>query len=224
MKVCVLYSGGKDSNLALLKASREFKVACLVTLIPESEESYLFHYPAVDLVELQARALKLPLVKELSPDDEEGGLAALRRVLAKAKKIYGVEGVVTGAIRSTYQASRFQRVCWDLGLWCFNPLWLGDELSLLREIVSSGFKVIFTRVAGYPLKKSLLGRVIDEKTVEFLGRIRHYVNPSGEGGEYETFVLDMPLFTRRIEIIDYEVLGVDYDATLVVKKARLVEK
>ena len=224
MKVCVLYSGGKDSNLALLKASRVFNVVCLVTLIPRSEECYLFHYPAVDLVELQAKALELPLVKELTPDEEKGGLVALKNVLMKAKKIYGVEGVVTGAIRSIYQASRFQKICWDLDLWCFNPLWLKDEISLLREMLAEGFKVVFTRVAGYPLKKSLVGSFLDENIVRFLEKIRQYVNPSGEGGEYETFVLDMPLFKKKIELLEYEVIGSDYDATLVVKKVRLVGK
>ncbi|RLE80391.1 MAG: diphthine--ammonia ligase [Thermoprotei archaeon] len=224
MKVCVLYSGGKDSNLALLKASRVFDVVCLVTLIPRSEASYLFHYPAVNLVELQAKALELPLVKELTPDEEEGGLIALKNVLMKAKKIYGVEGVVTGAIRSTYQASRFQKICWDLDLWCFNPLWLKDEVSLLREMLTEGFKVVFTRVAGYPLRKSLVGSLLDENTVRFFEKIRQYVNPSGEGGEYETFVLDMPLFKKRIELLEYEVVGSDYDATLIVKKARLTKK
>lgn len=224
MRVCVLYSGGKDSNLALYKAYQEFEVVCLVTLIPRSEESFLFHYPNVNLVKLQAEALNIPLVMEDTPDDEAGSIEALRYVLKKAREKYGVEGVVTGAIRSTYQASRFQRVCWDLKLWCFNPLWLKDEISLLREVLELGFEVIFTRVAGYPLRKSLLGRRLDHDIIEFFERIRRFVNPSGEGGEYETLVLDMPLFRRRIKILDYDVVGEDYDATLIVRRAELIEK
>jgi len=224
LRVCVLYSGGKDSNLALLKAWEKLEVACLVTLIPESENSYLFHYPNARLVELQSEALGIPLVVDSCPDDEEGGLKALYRVLRRAAEMCGIEGVVTGAIRSTYQASRFQKVCWDLGLWCFNPLWLRDEVSLLREVLSRGFEVVFTRVAGYPLRKSLLGRRLDYEVVGMLESLKQYVNPSGEGGEYETFVLDMPLFKRRIQILEYEVVGVDYDATLIVRRAVLVEK
>lgn len=219
-----MYSGGKDSNLALLRASREHSVACLIALKPRSVESVLYHYPNVELVGLQAEALGLPLVLEESPDDEEGGLAALRRALSRAVELYGIEGVVTGAVRSRYQASRFEAAAKSLGLSCLNPLWGWDEVELLREVVASGIVAIFTRVAGYPLGKSLLGRTLDDEAVELLARLRGYVNPSGEGGEYETFVLDSPMFRMRIVPLEWRVVGGDYDATLLIEKAVLVEK
>ena len=219
MKVCVLYSGGKDSNLALLKAVEEHEVSCLLSLKPESEESEVFHYPNVDLTELQAKALDMPLIRVRCLNDERGSLKALKEGLKRAKKM-GAEGVVTGAIRSTYQATRFQRVCDELDLWCFNPLWLRDEVSILREIVELGFQTVFVRVAG--LNERFLGRTIDVKVIEELERLKNYVNPAGEGGEYETLVLYMPLFKGRIEILESEVLRRSgEDATLVVRKVRL---
>ena len=224
MRVCVLYSGGKDSNLALLKAHEVFDVVCLVTISPRSEESCLFHYPNTELVRLQAESLRLPLITRTCLDDEGSSLSALIDALRIARKLYDVKGVVTGAIRSTYQATRFQRVCDGLGLWCFNPLWLRDEISLLNEALDNGFEVIFTRVAGYPLRKSMLGKTLTRATVRLFGEMRGYLNPSGEGGEYETLVLDMPLFTRKLKIVEYDIVGEDYDATLIVKRAELVEK
>ncbi len=219
MKVCVLYSGGKDSNLALLKAVKEHEVVCLLSLKPESEESEVFHYPNIDLTELQAKALDMPLIRVRCPNDERGSLKALKEGLKRAKKM-GAEGVVTGAIRSTYQATRFQRVCDELDLWCFNPLWLRDEISILREIVELGFQTVFVRVAG--LSERFLGRTIDVKVIEELERLKNYVNPAGEGGEYETLVLYMPLFRGRIEILESEVLRRSgEDATLVIRKVRL---
>ncbi|ADB57742.1 diphthine--ammonia ligase [Archaeoglobus profundus] len=223
MRVCILYSGGKDSNLALLKAWKEMEVVCLVSLSPKSEESVLFHYPNTELVKLQAKSLKIPLIMKACSDDEVGSLNALREALKEAKELYGVEGVVTGAIRSTYQATRFQRICDDLELWCFNPLWLRDEVSILREALELGFEIVFTRIAGYPLSKDMLGRKITIETVEMLENMKRFVNPAGEGGEYETLVLNMPLFTKRLKIVDYEIVGSEYDATLIVKKAELVE-
>ncbi len=219
MKVCVLYSGGKDSNLALLKAVKEHEVVCLLSLKPESEESEVFHYPNIDLTELQAKALDMPLIRVRCPNDERGSLKALKEGLKRAKEM-GAEGVVTGAIRSTYQATRFQRVCDELDLWCFNPLWLRDEISILREIVELGFQTVFVRVAG--LSERFLGRTIDVKVIEELERLKNYVNPAGEGGEYETLVLYMPLFRGRIEILESEVLRRSgEDATLVIRKVRL---
>jgi len=224
MRVCVLYSGGKDSNLALLEAQERYEVACLVTLAPRSLESRLFHYPNVGWTRLQAEALGLPQLMVECPDDEQGSLRALEDALREAVASHGVEGVVTGAVRSRYQLERFSRVCRRLGLECLSPLWGRDEVELLREVLRRGIEAIFTRVAGYPLPKSLLGRRLDEGVVEWLARRRAYVNPSGEGGEYETFVLDMPLFRRRVELTRWRVEGRDYDAVLIVEEARLVEK
>lgn len=220
MNVCVLYSGGKDSNLALLKAHEEFKVSCLVTLSPKSEESSIFHYPNTELVKLQAESLGIPLIMETCSDDEKSSLKALYNALRKAKKLFGVEGVVTGAIRSTYQATRFQRICDDLEMWCFNPLWLRDEISILNEALEKGFEIIFVRVAG--LDRSMLGKRLNEEIVQKFSGMRGYLNPAGEGGEYETFVLDMPLFRKKIKILEFEIVGNKYDATLIVKRAELV--
>ena len=224
MRVCVLYSGGKDSNLAMLKAYEETEVVCLVSLSPKSEESVLFHYPNTELVKLQAESLKIPLIMKACSDDEISSLNALKEALKEAKELYGVEGVVTGAIRSTYQATRFQKVCDDLELWCFNPLWLRDEVSILGEALELGFEIVFTRIAGYPLSRNMLGKKITMETIKMLENMKNFVNPAGEGGEYETLVLDMPLFTKKIKIVGYEVVGSEYDATLVVKKAEREEK
>ncbi|MBD3312489.1 TIGR00289 family protein, partial [archaeon] len=54
MKVAALVSGGKDSILALHKASEKHEVACLVTAVSSNPDSYMFHTDAVDLVKLQA--------------------------------------------------------------------------------------------------------------------------------------------------------------------------
>lgn len=224
MKVCVLYSGGKDSNLALLKASEQYEVACLVTMIPFSVENWLFHYPNVHLTSFQAEALGLPLVSQPCPDNRDASLLALESAIKVAMETYGVEGVVSGAVKSMYQVSSFRAVCGRLGLTCINPLWMRDEISLLHEVMESRIIAIFTRVAGYPLNKSLLGKQIDEKTIKLLVSLKSYINPSGEGGEYETFVIDMPLFRKRIQPLKWRIEGDDYDASLLIEEASLIDK
>lgn len=218
----MLYSGGKDSNLALLKAvDYGHGIACLLSLKPSSTDSEVFHFPNVNVTELQAKAMDLPLISVKCGDDESSSMISLKDGLRKAKE-FGVEGVVTGAIRSTYQASRFQKVCDELGLWCFNPLWLRDELSVLKEVVKRRFDVVIVRVAGIDSK--FLGKRLDENTIRELEKLRGYANPAGEGGEYETLVLDMPLFKKKIVLEDFEITGRDFDATMIVKKAYLSEK
>lgn len=220
MKLCVLYSGGKDSNLALYKASKHFEISCLVNIIPESSESMLFHFPNSELTKLQAKALEIPIIQKFCKNDEKSQLETLKEALIEAKREFEIEGVVTGAIRSTYQASRFQRICYELDLWCFNPLWLRKEEEIIREILDFDFEVIITRIAGYPFEPKFLGRKIDEEFLEYLRKTK--MNIAGEGGEYETFVTWMPLFKKRIEILDGRKILREFEGEYLILKAELV--
>jgi diphthine-ammonia ligase len=203
MKLGVLFSGGKDSAFACYRAMEKEEVACLISVLPSNPDSYLFHTPNISLTALQAEAAGLPLVSVESEGVEEAEVADLSRAVARAVEEHGIEGVVTGAIHSVYQASRVQRVCHDLDLWCFNPLWQRDEEEYLEEVISSGFRFLISGVSAAPFEEAWLGREVDRVTLEELKAMarRHRMNPAGEGGEYETFVLDAPFFRKRIEVL-----------------------
>jgi len=220
MKVGVLYSGGKDSNLALYHASKVYNIKCLISVIPKSSESMLFHYPNSELVKLQSEALGIPLVYGYSGDDEGDQMKTLRDLLIKAKKEYGIEGIVTGAIKSSYQFNRFKKVFEEEGLQTIAPLWQRDEEEIIKETIKLGFEVIITRIAIYPFEEKFLGRKIDDEFLEYLKKAR--ANLVGEGGEYETFVLYMPLFKKKIRILEAEkkILG-KYEGEYIIKRAIL---
>jgi ABC transporter with metal-binding/Fe-S-binding domain ATP-binding protein len=226
MRVGVLFSGGKDSSLALFKAGAFHEIACLVSLISKNPESYMFHVPNIELTKLQAEAIGLPLLQRATKGEKENELEDLEKVLNLAKIEFRIEGVVTGAIRSVYQSTRIQRVCEALGLQCLNPLWMKDQIELLNELVRNGFKVIVSGVFAYPLDESFLGKVIDSEMIEELREIseKYGLNPAGEGGEIETTVLDAPFFRKRMEILDYEVSFKGNSGVFKIKKARLVAK
>ena len=133
MKVAALISGGKDSALALHQAlKRGYDVKYLVTLIPQREDSWMFHYPNVELTDLFAEACGIPLVKAETSGVKEEELEDLRRLLDKLD----IEGVVSGAIASTYQKSRIDRICAELGLKSITPLWRKDEKMLIETLIS----------------------------------------------------------------------------------------
>lgn len=226
MRVGVLFSGGKDSSLALFKAGAFHEIVCLVSLISKNPESYMFHVPNIELTKLQAEAIGLPLLQRTTKGEKENELEDLAKVLNLAKNEFQIEGVVTGAIRSVYQSTRIQRVCEALGLQCLNPLWMKDQIELLNELVRNGFKVIVSGVFAYPLDESFLGKVIDGEMIERLREIseKYGLNPAGEGGEIETTVLDAPFFRKRMEILDYEVSFKGNSGVFKIKKARLVAK
>ncbi len=221
MKLCVLYSGGKDSNLALYKASREFEILCLVNFIPESSESMLFHFPNSKLTKLQAKAMSIPIIQKFCKDDEESQVKALEEALIEARREFGIEGVVTGAVKSNYQYSRFRKVCGKIGLKCINPLWMEDEEKILKEILKLKFEAIITRIAGYPFEPKFLGRKIDEEFLEYLRKAK--MNIAGEGGEYETFVTWMPLFKKRIKILEGKKIIKEFEGEYLISKADLCD-
>jgi len=226
MKLGVLFSGGKDSTLALHMAAEKEQVTCLITLFSRNPESYMFHTPNIDLTTLQAEALNLPLVAESTEGKKEEELQDLENAISKAMQEFHIEGVVTGAVESVYQASRVQRICHRLGLWCFNPLWKKNQKALLEELLEKHFRVLISGIFAYPLDEKWLGKELDAEMIcKLMALQQEYgISPSGEGGEIETTVLDAPLFRRSLEIVDYEVKARGNSGVFRIKQARLVPK
>jgi diphthine-ammonia ligase len=226
MRLGVLFSGGKDSTLALHKAAEKEEVVCLITLVSENKESFMFHTPNIDITALQAEAMGLPLIRKVTAGKPEEELKDLEVAIAQAIKDFNIEGVVTGAVESVYQAARIQQICNRLGVWCVNPLWKRNQKALLEEIVAEDFKAVISGVFAYPLDKKWLGKQIDEVMIDQLVALseEYGLSPSGEGGEIETTVLDAPLFKKKIKVLDSELEAKGNSGVFRIKQARLTEK
>ena len=213
MKLGVLFSGGKDSTMATYLAKKEgHEIACLITIYSENPDSYMFHTPSIRRTNVQAEVMGIPLFTEQTKGVKEEELLDLERAIKKAKKKFKIQGIVTGALHSDYQASRIQKICDKLSLQCVNPLWHKEEFQYLRDIISNKFKVVIIGVSAYPLNASWLGRVIDEKFIEDVTKIheKYKIHVAGEGGEFETFVLECPLFKRPLKVTGADFTGEDY--------------
>ena len=132
MKIGVLFSGGKDSTLAMQLANKDHEISCLLSMKSENEASYMFHTPNIDITELQSEALDIPLLTGVTKGEKELELSDLKDLIENAIELFGIEGIVTGAVESVYQAQRVQKICSELGLWCFNPLWQLSQEKLLQ--------------------------------------------------------------------------------------------
>ena len=207
MKAGVLFSGGKDSTFAAYLAKQAgYELTCLISLFSKNKASYMFHTPNIDKVKKQARAMDLPLITAKTEGIKEEELDDLTEIIKDAKEKYKIDTVVTGALHSVYQASRIQRICDELKLKCFNPLWHKDEIAYLQELIDAKFKVIITGIAAYPLGKSWLGRQIDKKFIQDAKMLKekYKIHPAGEGGEFETLVLDCPLFKHELKVKNHK--------------------
>lgn len=226
MRLAVLFSGGKDSTYALFKEIEKHQIVCLITLKSKNDFSYMFHTPNINLTEMQAEALGLPLIEKETKGEEELELDDLIDVLKEAKEKFQIEGIITGAIESVYQASRIQKICDNLNLKCLNPIWKKDQLQLLNELIENKFEVLISGVAAYPLDNRFVGKILDKKMIDELKILseKYKINPSGEGGELETTVLDCPIFKKKIQIESSEIVGEKHNHNFIIKKAKLIEK
>jgi asparagine synthase (glutamine-hydrolysing) len=209
-KLGVLFTGGKDSCYAMYLVKKQgFELACLISLESENPDSFMFHTPSISQVKKQADVLGLPLIIQQTKGEKEEELNDLDEAIKKAKNKFGIFGIVTGAIESVYQSSRIKKICDKYKLECINPLWHKDQINLLNELIENNFEVVITGVAAYPLTEKWIGRKIDKKFVEELKVLqkKYKINPAGEGGEFESFVLNCPMFKHALKIASKKITG-----------------
>lgn len=246
MRVVALISGGKDSCYNMLQcAAAGHDIVALANLCPENKDeldSYMYQTVGHHGIELYAEALDLPLFRRSTQ-----GLAVhqgpiytptlqdevedLFQLLKLVKDEIEVDAVAVGAILSDYQRVRVENVCHRLGLVVLAYLWRRDQTELLQEMINCKVEAIIIKVAALGLEPSQhLGKTIDEIKPHLLKMKEKYgLNVCGEGGEYETFTLDCPLFKKSIVIDEWETVIHSDDAIAPVgylnfKSFHLVEK
>ena len=227
MRVAVLFSGGKDSAFALFKAIKEgHEPVILVTMKSKRKDSFMYHVPNIHLTESCAYALKMPLIVGETSGEKEKELEDLKEILQDLKEMEDIEGVVSGAIASQYQKERVDKICQELGLESIAPLWQKDQLSLIKEMLACEFKIMIVGVFAGGLDESWLGRIIDDTAIEDLKKLQEKYSISfvGEGGEFESLVLDCPLYKKALEIEQSKTHWDGVRGEMEIKKVKLVKK
>ena len=203
MRLGVLFSSGKDSTYATWIMQRQmYDIGCLISIWSKNPSSYMYHTPNIWLTELQAKGMGIPLIVQETEGEQEKELDDLRAAMVKARDEYGIEGIVTGALASRYQRDRIERLCDELSLKMFSPLWQMDQEEEMRNLIKAGFDVRMVSIAAEGLDESWLARHLTLADVTRLAGYRDSIglNVAGEGGEFESLVLDGPVFDQRIVI------------------------
>lgn len=227
-KVGVLFSGGKDSNLSLWLAQKDGKeISCLISLIPDNIDSYMFQTPEINFLKLQAFALDIPLLVTKTKGEKEKELVDLKKAIAFAKEKFKLTGIVAGALYSNYQKERIEKICKELDLKLIAPLWHMKEEDEIKLLLDNNFKFVICKIAAFGFSEKMLGKVIDNKDLAELKRLnkKYQTNIAGEGGEYETLVLDSPMYKKNISIIESKkVMQNEFTGHLIIKKIKLEKK
>ncbi|XP_074853026.1 diphthine--ammonia ligase isoform X2 [Carettochelys insculpta] len=243
MRVVALISGGKDSCYNMMQCvAAGHQIVALANLRPAENtatdelDSYMYQTVGHHAIDLYAEAMDLPLyrhtIKGTSVDIgrvytqcEGDEVEDLYQLLKLVKDKEGVEGVSVGAILSDYQRVRVEDVCKRLNLQSLAYLWRRNQEALLKEMISSNIQAVIIKVAAFGLDPDKhLGKTLDQMEPYLLELSKKYeVHVCGEGGEYETFTLDCPLFKKKIVVDSSQVVVHSADAFAPVAYLRFLQ-
>ena len=149
--------------------------------------------------------MKIPqLIEKTYSDDSENESKKLNNLISLAKEKYSIDGIVHGGILSEYQKDNFSLICEKNQLKIISPLWNKEPESYMKELLNENFEYIISTVSSAGLNDSWLWRIIDKNGLDELQKLqkKFRFNLNFEGGEAETFVINCPLFEKRLLIQD----------------------
>ncbi|GMT28188.1 hypothetical protein PFISCL1PPCAC_19485, partial [Pristionchus fissidentatus] len=197
-------------------------------------DSFMYQTVGSEGIEMIAESMGLPLYRQsisgtsllqsMEYEKTEGDeVEDLFELLSRVKQAHpNVQGVSVGAILSSYQKLRVENVCERLGLTPLACLWERDQQELLHEMFENQIEAILIKVAAVGLNEKHLGMTLGQMEPKLLSlRDKFGVHPCGEGGEYETFVLDSPLMKKRIRVVESEVIMLTPDEVAPVAYLRM---
>jgi ABC transporter with metal-binding/Fe-S-binding domain ATP-binding protein len=201
---CVLFSGGKDSTYSTLKAiEKGYNIKCLLVLTSSNLDSYMFQKIGIKTILENKNKFKFPIIEFETKGIKEEELIDLEKAMKFVKEKFEIKTIITGAVKSKYQYTRISKICENLNLSGFHPLWKCSELDYMNELISKkDMDIRIVKIASYPFTKELVGKQINEKILNQLIKYEKKVGTSlaGEGGEFESLVVKSNLLKENIEI------------------------
>jgi diphthine-ammonia ligase len=193
-RYAVMWSGGKDSALALQRATAAgLKVTRLINFYDAATGRVRFHATRAEMIEAQAIAtgIELRAIGTSWPAMEARLSEELAMLCGE-----GFAGVVLGDIHLAEVRAWYEERVRAAGLEHVEPMWGEPPAQLVREFVEAGGRAVITSVDLSRLDSSWLGRIIDEAFLNAIGSTG--ADPCGENGEYHSFAFQGPMFARQV--------------------------
>jgi len=225
VRVAALLSGGKDS-VAAVEVAQGFgwDVVGAIVLRPAQDDAWMFHTPNLDVVRGVADCLGLPLHEAPVRHGQAEEVEDLEAAVAAAKAKWSLDGLVSGALASEYQRVRIERVGHRLRLKTFTPLWHKDLKTYLHLLMEGDWDIRLARTAADGVANAWCGQRLDPPKLDAMLKHRSRPHVAGEGGEYETLVLDAPHYRKRLVVESARVEATASRATWVVERWRTEPK
>jgi uncharacterized protein (TIGR00290 family) len=224
VKAACLWSGGKDSCLALWKARAQgLEICYLVNFLSAELGRTAFHRVRPDLIQLQSEALGIPLIqRETASENYE----QVYRAVMQELRAMGIEGLVTGDIDLAEGRAWVEGNCREFNLEAVMPLWSIAPEEVMGQFIGEGFRALVVCVRADLFGGDWLGRKVDREFVASLhaSHSKPGFHICGENGEYHTLVTDGPPFRKRISVARSDKTWRDGYGFLEIDRAELAPK
>ena len=199
MKAAVLWTGGKDSALALFASLNLYDIRRLICFVPADNRQFYAH--PTQLMALQARKIGIPMV--FLPISEPYKLSYRQQI--EAIRDSGIEVLITGDISTVGGMPNWiDDVAAGL-VGVHKPLWELDRYAILDTLISNKFEVICSLSYKKYFQPTITGRYLDSALISELKQLP--IDPCGEQGEYHTWVLDAPFFKTPVQLEDTRIVN-----------------
>ncbi|WP_075980752.1 Dph6-related ATP pyrophosphatase [Bacillus massilinigeriensis] len=201
-KFIASFSGGKDSILALYKASKVGEPIGLIVMMEEEGKRSRSHGMPPEIIKAQAKAIGLPVYSANTSwaDYEKEFIQRLQTA-----KTQGAEVLVTGDLDMPAHGCWHEKVTNQVGLKLGMPLWELNHRETVEEFIKLGFKTIVVTInLLLGMREEDLGRTLTHEYIKELES--RGIDPCGEGGEFHTTVLDGPIFKHPIPVRKCEIV------------------
>lgn len=226
MNIVALISGGKDSIYSIIELLKKgYSITYLLCIIPDNKESYLFHSVNLHIVKYISFSIGIPLMIKRSTGLISDEINDLKNSLKFLKDRFCIDSVCVGVIQSNYQKNKISSICNNLNLNLITPLWNRNIIELLENMVTN-MDIRIVSVAADGFNESWLGKKLTKSTINELKKLsdKYKINIIGEGGEFETIVLNAPFFNYNIEILNDKKIWKKNYGYYIIEKIKLLKK
>ena len=226
MDVAILYSGGKDSTLAIEYAlNKGYNIKYLLSVKPTRTDCFLFHYATVEHTKELANILGLKHILiscDLADPIKEAEL--VKNVVLKEEKI---DALILGGIGlQLTQIGSLQKALLPSGMEVFAAHAGQDHDQIIKDMIDRGYEIIITQIASDGLK-NWLGKSLNKENFNSFVRdsVKYGFHVGGEGGYYDSLVVDGPIFNQKLEILSSKkVMESDYNGYVLINNFKIINK
>ena len=189
-----MFSGGKDSGLALSIACKKGVPMSLIHCIDNNNENSMFHAQSINIVERQAEAMNIPLnITYNSGWQNQTQLVRMYRKFAEQ----GVQSIVFGDIYLNENAKRQATLCACAGLVPRMPLWKLSKETLLAKMEEHKLLSVITLLTTKLIDKQWLGKIYNRDSYLYFQSLG--LDPLGENGEFHTTLVNGDIFYKPLK-------------------------